>query len=557
MDKDKLKLSEFEDTLIDARVTAPLTIAAALLIAVAYLTHTSYTTNPYLVWPTVVGLIIFSFTHFIPSLEFSKRHTLYLTAYHLVLAFIAIAIVPTLSSYLVLWILLGYLTDYFYQRPGLALTIIFMIASITVGVIYQNQPLTSGLFLETLPWLVYLSGVMLVMSKIVLGTKQYRATLAAKMAKAKYEHLRLVALINSMVEAVIAVDDTGKINIYNAAAIELFDTNTNIENHDLHDYLKLFDAKDDPVDVMKIAAETTYLSKRSEFYTLIGKEKIAVELNISRTTVDNPITHENGYTFLIRDITKQRSVEEEQSDFIAVVSHELRTPVAIAEANIAMAELTIKKQLGEDNQTMSSIKKAHDQVISLAEMVNDLSTLSRAEKDSNEMEIETFNITELFEELKPIYAGQIERKGLYLKFETEEALPAVITSKLYLKEIIQNLISNAIKYTQAGGVTIISKKVMSGQVQVSINDTGIGISKTEQKKVFEKFWRSEDPLTRESEGTGLGLHIAYKLAARIGSLLKFESKIGVGSTFYLDVPAVGAKNIETGNIVKNEVENFL
>ena len=557
MDKDKLKLSQFEDSLIDANSTTPLVVATALLIVLGYFTKTLYTTNPYLIWPTVAVLILFSFTHYIPVLEFTKRHVLYLGSYHVALAFVIIAIVPTLSYYLVLWILLGYLNDYYYQKVGMVVNIVFMSIAVVVGVAYQQAPLNIDKLISTLPWLTVMIGTVLVLSKIILGTKKYRENLSNKMAKAEYEHLRLVALINSMAEAVIAVNDSGKINVYNSAALELFDTNDSIEDHSIGDYLKLYDADNKPIDIMTVASSVAYSTKVSDYYTKIRNENISLEIGINRTKLDNPITHENGYTFLLRDITKQKSFDNEQSDFIAVVSHELRTPVAIAEANISMAEMTTKKQLGDSNQTVSSIKKAHDQVMSLAEMINDLSTLSKAEKETDKFEEEVFDVGLVLNELKTIFTNQAERKKLYIKFETQPDLPKVATSKLYLKEIIQNLISNAIKYTREGGVTIVTDVSNDGQGQISVNDTGIGISKSEQKKVFEKFWRSEDPLTRESEGTGLGLHIASKLAARIGSELKFSSEVGSGSVFYLTVPTAGSKIANQPEVVKSEVESVL
>jgi len=557
MDKDKLKLSQFEDSLIDANSTTPLVVATALLIVLGYFTKTLYTTNPYLIWPTVAVLVLFSFTHFIPSLEFTKRHVLYLGAYHIALAFVVIAIVPTLSYYLILWILLGYLNDYYYQKVGLAVDIVFMSIAVIVGVAYQQAPMNIDKLVSIIPWLTVIIGTILVLSKVILGTKIYREGLASKVVKAEYEHLRLVALINSMSDAVIAVNDSGKINVYNSAALELFDTNDSIEDHSIGDYLKLYDANNKPVDIMSVAGSTAYSSKMSEYYTKIGNENISLEIGINRTKLDNPITHENGYTFLLRDITKQKSFDDEQSDFIAVVSHELRTPIAITEANISMAEMTTKKQLGDSNQTVKSIKKAHDQVISLAEMVNDLSTLSKAEKETDKFEVEVFDVGTILDDLKIAFTNQAERKKLYIKFETQPNLPKVTTSQLYLKEIVRNLISNAIKYTREGGVTIVTDINNDGLVQISVNDTGIGISKSEQKKVFEKFWRSEDPLTRESEGTGLGLHIASKLAARIGSQLKFNSEVGSGSVFYLAVPTVNSKIASQHNSVKSEIESVL
>ena len=113
-------------------------------------------------------------------------------------------------------------------------------------------------------------------------------------------------------------------------------------------------------------------------------------------------------------------------------------------------------------------------------------------------------------------------------------MPTVYLSKLYLKEILQNLVTNAIKYTHHGSITLIGHR-QRGQVYVAVKDTGIGIGKSDQKHIFEKFYRSEDYRTRESNGTGLGLYISQKLAVKLGLTLGFESRLNHGSTFSLRI----------------------
>ncbi|MDQ5944412.1 MAG: two-component system, OmpR family, phosphate regulon sensor histidine kinase PhoR, partial [Patescibacteria group bacterium] len=198
----------------------------------------------------------------------------------------------------------------------------------------------------------------------------------------------------------------------------------------------------------------------------------------------------------------------------------------------------------------------HKQVLFLTDMVNDLSTLSRAERTDKEMDMETFDIADILTELASTYRPQAEAKKLYLKLDADAELPRITTSRLYLKEILQNFITNAIKYTQTGGITVIARDE-NGLLGVSVADTGIGISKSEHDKVFDKFWRSEDPLTRQTGGTGLGLYITSKLARRIGAQIDFKSEPKKGSVFTLSLSVVAVQDIDKKNVVKKEVENIL
>ena len=112
----------------------------------------------------------------------------------------------------------------------------------------------------------------------------------------------------------------------------------------------------------------------------------------------------------------------------------------------------------------------------------------------------------------------------------------ITASRLYVEELLQNFITNAIKYTQSGSVTIIVKQT-KGKVRFSVKDTGIGISRGDQVKVFAKFYRSEDYRIRETNGTGLGLYVSAKLAHKIGTQIELTSRLNHGSTFSFELPA--------------------
>ena len=138
-------------------------------------------------------------------------------------------------------------------------------------------------------------------------------------------------------------------------------------------------------------------------------------------------------------------------------------------------------------------------------------------------------------ELLQAYEKQATDKGLILIVKADPHLEILQSSKLYVKEILQNFITNAIKYTQTGSVHV-SAHAKPGGLLFEVHDTGIGISKADKEKVFDKFFRSEDFRTRQSSGTGLGLYVTMKLARLIHAEIDLDSEINKGSTFSVYFP---------------------
>lgn len=546
-----------EDAILEAKTTTPLVIISCLFILVSFYFGLTFSKNIYLVATTVGLIIIFGITNYIPKLKFSQKHIPYLISYHLALAFVLIFIMPTISYFIVFWILLAYLSEYFYQTKGLAVSLVALFATLAAGLYVQNNFNFESL-VTYVQWFIIIGGASLVFNRIILGTKEVRKNLAEKTTRAEYEHQRLLALINSMAEAVLSVDEEGIINMYNSAALDILNTHSDLNNKKIQGLIELLDNEDNPIDVMEVVRETKYISKKTEYHIKRSdKEIIMLEINISKAGSTTPINHQTGYTILLRDITKQKSLEEERQDFISVVSHELRTPITVAEANVSMAELIYKREHFSDQKTLDSLQKAHEKILFLSDMVNDLSTLSRAERQDKEMDIETFQISEIIKEVIDLTEDKAKQKSINLETEVQSKISDITTSKLYLKEILQNFVTNAIKYSNKGPILISATKNNNGKIRLAVKDHGAGLSEADKQKVFDKFWRSENPLTRETEGTGLGLYISSKLARRINAEIGLESKLGYGSTFYLDLPALATQKIDQSNVVKNEARNIL
>ena len=218
-----------------------------------------------------------------------------------------------------------------------------------------------------------------------------------------------------------------------------------------------------------------------------------------------------------------------------MVSHELRTPLTAAEGALSNIQLMLHRRDMPQHTLKDHLDAAHEQVVFLAKMVNDLSTLAQAERGAADMP-ELLNVRALMDDLYHQYHPQATNRQLTLTLETSPRLGHVVASSLYVRELIQNLLSNALKYTKEGEIHLSARK-KGNRIIIAVRDTGIGISKSDQAHILERFWRSEDYRTRETGGTGLGLYIAAKLARKLGTRIEFTSQLNHGSTFFFALPA--------------------
>ncbi|HEY1835398.1 MAG TPA: ATP-binding protein [Candidatus Saccharimonadales bacterium] len=362
-----------------------------------------------------------------------------------------------------------------------------------------------------------------------------KPVLPKRLLAPRIEHGRLTSLINSMADGVIALDRHLKIAMYNGAALNVLDLNSSIDGKAIGKVLRPIDKNNQPVDIGELIKGTkTPATNRDLRLQYEDGSVINLYLNIAPVRTGYGRDGHGGYVLQLRDITREKSLEEERDEFISVVSHELRTPIAIAEGNISNAQFIVNKTTGIA-AVKQALKEAHEQVLFLADMINDLATLSRAERGKLTVDVEPINVHELSLELAESYKADAKAKGLQLKTDLDPKLELLQSSKLYVREILQNFITNALKYTEKGNVTIGARPAKTG-VEFWVSDTGIGISHSDQEKIFDKFFRSEDFRTRKSGGTGLGLYVTMKLARLLHAEISVDSKLNHGSTFTIFIP---------------------
>ena len=366
--------------------------------------------------------------------------------------------------------------------------------------------------------------------------KRPNVPLVASAKSVKLERERLNSLINSMGDGVIAVDENLNVAISNGAALNILDVNTSLQGKSIIDALHLVDKNNQQLDLRKLIGDiTTSRASREWRLRYPDGETVNLYTSIAPVRLGYGQRGQKGYVILLRDITREKSLEEERDEFISVVSHELRTPITIAEGNLSNARFVFDRSGLKNLPVEEALKQAHTQINFLSAMINDLSMLSRAERGKLTLDVETINVHDLVTELAKGYQKQTAAKGLKIKAEIDPALELLQSSKLYVREILQNFMTNAVKYTEKGHVTIGAKAKKAG-VEFYVTDTGMGISKSDQEKIFDKFFRAENFQTRETSGTGLGLYVTMKLARLLHADITVDSELKKGSTFTIFIP---------------------
>jgi PAS domain S-box-containing protein len=353
------------------------------------------------------------------------------------------------------------------------------------------------------------------------------------------EHERLLSLMNSMADGVIAVDQHLDVVLSNGAAQNILDINTSLRNRPLRSIFKPLDKNSLPVNVTQLIHEivTSYSSRDLQLRYADGS-KAALYVSIAPVHLGFGEKGIHGFVLLLRDITREKSLEDERDEFISVVSHELRTPITIAEGNIGNAMYVVDKTQ-DITGVKQALKNAHEQILFLASMINDLSTLSRAERGKLTVDIKKIDVASFMKSLSDDYAAEAKARKLELIVKVDADAQVLMSSELYTKEILQNFITNALKYTSEGSITLHASSMEHG-ILFTISDTGIGISKSDQEKVFDKFFRSEDFRTRKTNGTGLGLYVVMKLSRLLHAEVDLKSRLNEGSTFSVSVPNLEA-----------------
>jgi two-component system, OmpR family, sensor histidine kinase VicK len=386
--------------------------------------------------------------------------------------------------------------------------------------------------------------------KALAGAGTELRALSGQLSTAELKADAVMAYIG---EGVMVVDATRKIQLFNKAAQDLAGWDEeSARNIDYNLVLQLKTAADQPLadgtDPFTAAWSTakTIIRDNLSITSRTGR-KIQVSLTVS--PIFESAGKPSGAVALFRDISREKEVEREKDEFVSTASHEMRTPVAAIEGYLSLAMNPNVATI--DERAKKYLDKAHESIGHLGNLFRDLLSVTKAEEGSMNAKIEPVNLAELLQSTVEDMKFTADKKNLTIVYQigsnqnTGKAIAPlyyVAANPERLREVMMNLVDNAIKFTVEGGIKVTidgSEK----EVSVGVQDTGYGIDPADIPHLFQKFYRVDNSATRTIGGTGLGLYLCRRVIELFNGRIWVESKPGEGSTFRFTLPRLSQEEV--------------
>lgn len=355
--------------------------------------------------------------------------------------------------------------------------------------------------------------------------RQMQKELESRERRLEENSERLEAVLSSMIEGVLALDSHGAVLLANQAACEMLGlSQAQLLGRQLLELVRIPQLRQA---IDETRQNRTFSSV--EFQTLDLPRKI-ISARVSILTDER----EPGVTLVMQDITELRHLENMRRDFVANVSHELKTPLSSIRA---YTETLLMGAINDPENNVQFIQQIDTQAQLLYEQIMDLLQLAKVESGQAMLDITQIKVAEVCEEV--VQMRQAEASSRNIRLEQLPPAEEIVAQADWeaMRTIIDNLVSNSIRYTPEGGSVTVSWGKEGNEVFVSVADTGIGIAPEHQPRIFERFYRVDRARSRELGGTGLGLSIVKHLVQVLGGSVRLTSKVGKGSTFQIRVPA--------------------
>ena len=446
------------------------------------------------------------------------------------------------SPFLVMWIIVAIFAGFFgaiiLGIMGLLVILQIIATSIQQGI--NMQFIIGYLFFGFLP-LIFSLVLWIRRQKTDDNTSSLKNRLSAVENKSD-------VVINAIDDGVLAISKDGNIELINPSAQQIIGWDQgDALGLNWKSVLKLVtsDGKDveDLENPIVQSLSKNQPTHNDKLFLLTSSEK-----RILVSIVSSPVgTDGEGIIVVFRDITKEKAEEREQAEFISTASHEMRTPVASIEGYLGLALNPATAHI--DEKARDFITKAHESAQHLGRLFQDLLDISKVEDGRMKNNPKIINVNEFLKDIFDGLATKASEKQLNYIFmpdivgeSKEKSLQPIFYANIdpdHFREVVSNLIENAIKYTPSGEV-VVNITGDDKQISVSVKDSGIGIPAEDIPHLFQKFYRVDNSDTREIGGTGLGLYLSRRLAEAMSGNLRVESKYKEGSTFYLEIPRMSS-----------------
>jgi two-component system, OmpR family, phosphate regulon sensor histidine kinase PhoR len=374
------------------------------------------------------------------------------------------------------------------------------------------------------------------LSDLADSMNQTAARLDLEIRMLSGERNRSSAILRSMVEGVAVIDAEERLVFYNRAFSEIFGVQAST-------------ADGRPLIEAVRNAELVGLIRKA----LRGEEGLQSDISLGIVQMQNfsataaPVkaletangneadgtAKPSGAVVVLHDVTELRRLERVRQDFVANVSHEFKTPLTAIQG---FAETLLSGALDDPTNNRRFLDIIRNHAMRLARLTNDLLKLARIEAGKLEVEFFPVGLMELIEGCAETTLFKASRKQITLEIEVPPNLPPVRGDASLLRDVLQNLLDNAIQYTPECGHIHVTAETRGREAVITVSDTGIGIPASDRERIFERFYRVDAARSREAGGTGLGLSIAKHIVEAHGGRLWVESVIGEGSKFFFSIP---------------------
>lgn len=360
------------------------------------------------------------------------------------------------------------------------------------------------------------------------------------------ERKRLHEILTQVAEVIFAVDQNYKVTLFNASAYELFNLKKGkVIGKDADKVLNLviegkkqkkFSVKDFcfKKNVNEAFSKMGYENPVPIVYKKSEDEGVFLKLNFTNIEIAGESSQKECVVSL-SNITNEVAIDKQKDEFISIASHELKTPITIIKTNFWMFKYLTKEKLNEE--VNKYIKEMDYGISRLSKIINNLLDISRIEQGRFVMEFTSFNLNELILESIENFKPVAEQKQLKLIYKNSKPIGNVYLDKERVREVIDNFISNAIKYTEKGGIALNAAQ-LKDEIKITVVDTGPGIETKDINRLFKKFSRAKEGLKQQNPGasTGLGLYISKRIVEEMGGQVGVNSVIGKGSSFWFSLP---------------------
>lgn len=354
---------------------------------------------------------------------------------------------------------------------------------------------------------------------LAMALNQLSEELEHSVGSLAQEQERLAQVVASISDGLVSISRSGKITLFNPRAERLLGKKLAVGD-DLAETLPEF---------LVLLQQSLQENKVIQQDFPAGLAILSARVAPVRDIIGEPV----GAVAVLRDVTQERRREAYQKEFVAGVSHELRTPLSLIQGYTEALQDGVAQDEAERQEYLKIILEESQRLMSL---VQDLLDLNRLELNQLSLNRQVLDLEAIIDETVRKFRPLAQEKEIKLKAALPPETPQVWADPLRIRQVLTNLVTNALRHTPQDGEVILGVKVLGRQVEIWVKDSGPGISETEQQLVWERFYRVEKDRSRDSGGTGLGLAIVRRLIEAHGGQVGVESTPGSGSRFYFTLP---------------------